>query len=91
MKKMMVAIALAMGIVGFGLVAGETAKVEKKEKAVAEMSVDELKAELAKVEAAAAAEKDAAKKAELAKKVEAIKAAMAAKAPAEAPAKAPKN
>ncbi len=80
MKKMMAAIALAMGIVGFGLVAEEACKVEKKEKAVAEMSAEELKAELAKVEAAVAAEKDEAKKAELAKKVEAIKAAMEAKA-----------
>ncbi|HPN84680.1 MAG TPA: hypothetical protein PK821_05010 [Victivallales bacterium] len=84
MKKMMTAIALAMGIVGFGLIAEEVAApaaaAVEKVKTVAEMSVEELNAELVKVEAAVAAEKDEAKKAELLKKHEEIKAAIAAKA-----------
>ena len=77
MKKMMVAIALAMGVVGFGLIAEEEAN--KKEKTVAEMSVEELKDLHAKKVAALAAEKDEAKKQAIQAEIDAIKKALEAK------------
>ncbi|HRR28131.1 MAG TPA: hypothetical protein P5270_02100, partial [Victivallales bacterium] len=78
--KIMAVIALAMGIVGFGLIADEGCEVkEKKEKAIAEMSVEELKAALAKKEAALASEEDDAKKEALQKEIAEIKKAIEAK------------
>jgi len=74
MKKMMAVLGLAMGIVGFGLIAEEAKEVkENKEKAIAEMNAEELKAALAKKEAALAAEQDNAKKEALQKEIEEIK------------------
>ena len=76
MKKMMTAIALAMGVVGFGLIAEEAAKTEEKAKTVAEMSVEELKDLHAKKVAALADEKDEAKKAAIQAEIDSIKKAL---------------
>jgi outer membrane murein-binding lipoprotein Lpp len=72
MKKMMVTMSIVAAIVGAGLFA-VAEHPEKKAKAVAEMTVDELKDQLAKDEAALAAEKNAAKKAALQKQIDEIK------------------
>jgi hypothetical protein len=77
---MMVTMSIVAAIVGAGLFAIAGDHPEKKAKAVAEMTVDELKVELAKDEAALAAEKDAAKKAEIKKQIDEINKLLAPKA-----------